>query len=301
MVDFSEKSKKGKATTTADSTDAPALDPALTEGTTSVVHKATPAPTVVTEYEETGFEHMTQHDFKVPFIVVLQSKSPQVEEGSDSQIEGAKAGMFRDSVSNQLFDGKTGIIVTPVHSVHQYLEWIPRDDGGGLVSVYDWQDPKVQEVVKKAGKRFGKLKIGDGNDLQESFSVFCLLHLPDGTRRTVVIGFASTQIPTYQSWMTQARAQMKTVDGVQRPIPLWSHKFRITTKFEKNKKGTWHRMAAAFETGNAETSRLAETDPIMKEAKEFRALLMAGNAQANFDHVERDDASSATDDSNYDI
>jgi hypothetical protein len=133
---------------------------------------------------------------------VLQGKSPQVEEGNPKQLPGAKAGSFMNTVTQELFDGKKGIVVVPIHSIHQYLEWIPRDDGGGLVNVYDWQAPEVLAVLKKAAKRFGKHKINDNNDLQESFNVFMLHLRDDGTRQPIVMGFASSQIGAYQAWMT---------------------------------------------------------------------------------------------------
>jgi hypothetical protein len=290
-------------TATADAPERPALDPALTQGSTAVAApgSSTTAVAKQPEYEETGFEHMTQADFKVPFLAVLQGKSPQVEEGNPKQLPGAKAGMFMNTVTQELYDGKQGIIVTPVHSIHQYLEWIPRDDGGGLVNVYDWQAPEVIAVLKKAKSRFGKHKINDNNDLQESFNVFMLLHLPDGRRMPIVMGFASSQIGAYQAWMTSAKSQVKLVDGQQRPRALWSHRYKITTQFNKNKKGTWHKMTVAFDGPNAEAARYAEDDVIMTEAKEFRQLLMSGTVQANFESVQRDEGGEAGDDNKYDM
>jgi hypothetical protein len=286
------------ATTTAEQSDI-TLDPALTQGTTSVAttEKQT---TAVQQYEETGFEHMSQADFKVPFLSVLQAKSPQVEEGSPKQLPGAKAGSFINTVSQELFDGKKGIVVVPVHSIHQYLEWIPRDDGGGLVNVYDWQAPEVLAVLKKAGKRFGKHKINDNNDLQESFNVFMLHLREDGTRQPIVMGFASSQIGAYQAWMTMAKSQVVVENGQQRPRALWSHRYRITTAFNQNKKGTWHKMSVAFDGPNAEAARFAVDDPIMTEAKEFRQLLFSGAASANFESAQQEPGSEG-DDSKYDM
>jgi hypothetical protein len=286
---------KSQGTTTAEPSSAPALDPALTQGTTSVTtteEKKTTAVAHKPVEAETGFEHMTQADFKVPFLSVLQAKSPQ--------LPGAKAGSFINTVSNELFDGKKGIVVVPVHSIHQYLEWIPRDDGGGLVNVYDWQAPEVLAVLKKAAKRFGKHKINDNNDLQESFNVFMLHLREDGTRQPIVMGFASSQIGAYQAWMTMAKSQVVVENGQQRPRALWSHRYRITTAFNQNKKGTWHKMSVAFDAPNAEAARFPVDDAIMQEAKEFRQLLMSGAASANFESAQQE-STSGEDDGKYDM
>jgi hypothetical protein len=289
MVDF-EKKKQQSATKAAEPSAQPTLDPTLTQASTGVATVAETKTTAVTHRavaveDETGFEHMTQADFKVPFLAVLQGKSPQVEEGNPKQLPGAKAGSFMNTVTQELFDGKKGIVVVPIHSIHQYLEWIPRDDGGGLVNVYDWQAPEVLAVLKKAAKRFGKHKINDNNDLQESFNVFMLHLRDDGTRQPIVMGFASSQIGAYQAWMTTAKSQVKPAapGEPQRPRALWSHRYRITTAFNQNKKGTWHKMSVTFDGPNAEAARLAEDDAITAEAKEFRQLLMSGAASANFE------------------
>lgn len=274
------------------------LDEALTKDTTSL---ATVKPHPVTTHEATGFEDFTQDDLMVPFLVILQKGNPQVEEGNAKQIPGAKASQIMNTVSNELFDavqnpalprGRTGVTVIPVHRVHNYLEWIPRDDGGGLQGVYDWQDPLVVETKKKAGKKFGKLKVNDNNDLVETFNVFCIQILPNGTRKRIVLGFSSSQIPAYKKWMTNAMEQTKTVaDGSTAPRPLWSHRYRVTTVFTQKKGNSWFKFDVAFDGATAEDARYADDDAVQKEAKEFRELLMSGAAQANFDTVVQEDES----------
>lgn len=238
------------------------------------------------EREDTGFEHMTADDFMVPFLTLLQAKSPQAEEGNPKKIEGAKAGAFMNSVSNAIFlagEKDAGIKVIPVHSIHQYLEWIPRDDGGGLQGVYDWQDPFVVKAKQGAGKKFGKMKVNDGNDLVETFNVFCLQVMPNGDLKRIVLGFSSSQIGAYKKWMTNAQEQTKEVPGLGTTSrPLWSHRYVIRTVFNQNKKGTWFKMDVQFDGPNAEAARYADDDATQVAAKEFRKLLLAGVAKADF-------------------
>lgn len=239
--------------------------------------------------EETGFEDFTQSDLAVPFLIVLQKGHPQVEDGNPKQVVGAKAGMLMNTVTNELYDGKVGVEAILVHRVHNFLEWIPRDDGGGLVNVFAANAPEVLDAQRKAGRKFGKLKINDNNDLVETFNVFCLLTKPDGRRERCVLGFSSTNIGPYKRWMTQAMSQTHTVEGGgQAPIPMWGHRYRITTQFNQKKSNTWYTFNVTFADGSAEKARIPDDAPESSEAKDFRALLTSGAATANFESATRE-------------
>jgi hypothetical protein len=240
----------------------------------------------------TGFEDFTQDDLAVPFIALLQKGSPQVEEDNPKRIEGAKGSMFMNTVTQKLWDGKAGIVVIPVHRTRSFIEWIPKDDGGGLVNVFQPDAPEVRAVLAKAGKKFGKLKIGDNNDLAETFNVFCLLVGPDGkSTERVVISFASSQIGGYKKWMTMAQSiQVPSKEDPDRMVnpPMFSHLYRLTSFFFQKKEHTWYKMQATFAYGDAEKSNLPEGSPLFEAAKEFRALVLSGAASANFESAVQD-------------
>jgi hypothetical protein len=242
----------------------------------------------------TGFEDFTQDDVAVPFLGILQKGSPQVEEDNPKYIKGAKPSMLFNTVSNKLYDGKAGIVVVPVHRIRSFIEWIPKDDGGGLVNVFDPSAPEVLAVLAKAGKKFGKLKIGDNNDLVETLSVFLLIAAPDGTTERASVSFASSQIAGYKKWMTMATSiQVPAPDGSGRMVvpPMFSHAYRLSTFFFQKKEYTWYKWAATFGLGDppsAEASNLAEDSPLYLAAKEFRAMILSGQAQADFQSATQD-------------
>jgi hypothetical protein len=289
------KPKQDESTTT-DATEVEVIPAAKPEATgTAVAAPRAAGPTSVAGYNTTnlgtGFEDFTQDDLAVPFIAILQSLSPQVLDDNPKRIAGAKAGMLFNNVTNELYDGKEGIVVVPIHRVRQFIEWIPKDDGGGLVGVYAPEEPQVQEVLKAAGKKvYGKLPIGDGNDLVETFSIFSLLLLPGGFTRRVVISMASSQIGQYKKWMTMAREIQVIKDEARGPEtpPLWSHKYRLTTFYHQKKNQSWYKWFANFDGGNAEAARLADTDPICEQAKQFRHMVLTGQATANYQNLEQD-------------
>jgi hypothetical protein len=82
-------------------------------------------------------------DNLVPLAYILQKLSPQVESKKAEYIPGAKAG--RSGSSRPAWSTRTrreqseGIIVQPCHFSKWIMEWIPRDQGGGLVGATKWR------------------------------------------------------------------------------------------------------------------------------------------------------------------
>ena len=56
-----------------------------------------------------GMENVTADDLQIPFLSILQSNSPQLDESEGKYIDGAKAGMILNTVTNEIFDGKIGL------------------------------------------------------------------------------------------------------------------------------------------------------------------------------------------------
>jgi len=258
------------------------------------VAKKEEAPVAEYQYDAedygAGFEDFGRDDLAIPFINILQKMSPQVDSDHQAHIEGAKAGMLINSVTGELFDGKEeGVIVIPVHRTHNFVEWVPRDEGGGFVATYEVDDPVIVEA--KRGGAFGKLEHPETeNDLVETFSVYALVVNEEGDSSPVVIPFTSTQIKNYRKWMTTCRSVMlRDPSGRKFPAPMYAHLYRITTQFQENNKGTWHGFKINFAEGTAADSRLAPDSELFQAAKNFRELILSGAAKANYASVAQDD------------
>jgi len=72
-----------------------------------------------------GLENITAQDLAIPFLALIQKTSPQIEE-----IEGCKPGMIFNTVSNKLYKE---LIVLPCGYKRSFVEWKPREKGGGYV------------------------------------------------------------------------------------------------------------------------------------------------------------------------
>ncbi len=107
-----------------------------------------------------GMENTTADEFTIPFITVLQTNSPQCDENEGSYIPGAKAGMFYNTGTGELINGKDGFIFVPVARDHNFAEFTPRNLGGGFVGTHAPDDDLVIMLRAKFGK-FGKMYTSD--------------------------------------------------------------------------------------------------------------------------------------------
>jgi hypothetical protein len=230
------------------------------------------------EYAGAGFEKHTRDDYAVPFLGVLQSNSPQIE-----TLPSARPGMLFNTVTNELYDAKKGIVFIPAETQHNFIEWRPRDQGGGFVSSH----ALGSELVKKAKdeQEFGKYKVVKGqpksNDLIETYYVYGILVKEDGTSEKMIIAFTSTKNKIYKQWMTKARTiQVAIPDGRRITAPLFAHKYRITSVGQKNAKGSFFNFQVAFDGAEAVDCRLGTTDPLFLEAVAFRELVQSDGIKA---------------------
>jgi len=231
-------------------------------------------------YEEdrgAGFENQTAEDIAVPFIEILQAQSPEV-----MVEDGPKAGTFINRTTGEIFSGKEGISFVPCTTDHVVVEWVPRDKGGGIVSVYSLDDPLVVKVRNE--QPLGKYTHPtNGNDLIETFYVYGLFVDTDGQAYPAVIACSSTRIKPYKDWMFRARSiVIKLPDGRKlTKLPLFSHRYRLTTTPAENAKGKWQALQVRFDGDNAEAARIAPSDDLYIMAKGLCEDVNAGRKKAD--------------------
>lgn len=244
------------------------------------------------DYAGSGFENQTQDDYSIPFLTILQALSPQLlpEAGNDH----LKQGMVFNTVTGDYFAGKEGITFIPATTQHEYIEFKPRDAGGGFVGRHEVNSQIVKDAIN-ASTEFGKYGTVDGNELIETFAVYGVLVDKDGGSTPAVIAFSATKIKKYKGWMTKAKTiQIPLPDGRRIPAPLWSHRYRLKTASEKNNKGSFFNWDIAFDGENAAAARMAPNDPLAVQARDLITLIGSGKAGANYEAADR--AGSGADD-----
>ena len=193
--------------------------------------------------EGTGLEETTVEDFVIPFIRVLQPMSPQLNKASGSYVEGASAGDLYNTVTNSVYSGDKGIVLVPSAYVKKYIEWVPREKGGGLVNA-NHDISILSECRKDPESR--KYYTKDGNEIVETAQFYVLVLDPEPQQ--AVIAFTSTQLSVARKWLTMMRmARVQNSQGQHVEAPMFAYTYRLTTTSQSNDKGTWNSFSISQE------------------------------------------------------
>jgi hypothetical protein len=256
--------------------------------TTRPTNTAVALPNYGEQFAGKGWENTDRSDFQIPFLNQLQAMSPQCTDGDERQVEGAKPGMFFNSVTRELIDGDVFLLFALTK--HCYVEWRPEDSGGGFVGEHDVMSDVVKKA-KEAAKNPLELKTQDGNELVETYHVFALVldsAEANEVKDQVVISFTKTKIKRYKSIMTRLR----TLKGSDR-IPLFAHRIKMSSTTETNPAGKKYKnvdLTPAID-GDVVASLLPGDSPILELADGLREAIMSGAAKANFDSAQTERAS----------
>lgn len=223
-----------------------------------------------------GFENVGREDMAIPFIQVLQKNSPQLNPPKQGGVEGAKAGMLLNTVTNELYDGEEGMLFVPAVTQHMHVEWKPREAGGGFVAIHEADS----EAVKSKGTSFGKFRLPNGNDLVETFYLYGII-IKDGTVvGPVALPFASTKIKAYRGLITRLSTfRVDTPNGKKVP-PLYAHQLRMTTFFTKNEKGDFYNVQLDSAKDNLLEGLLPPGHEAFQAAKALKESVLSGKARA---------------------
>ena len=184
-----------------------------------------------------GFSEVTTEDLAIPFLRILAQLSPQVNKRDGAYVEGAEAGMIFNTVMNECYDGEQGISVIPCHYNRRFVEWTPREKGGGYIQSYETTDPIVNTTTRND---MGQDVLPNGNYLANTAQFFVLLLHPELGAQRALITMTSTQLKKARKWMTQAQSLTgKGKNGVY-ILPLMSQVYTLTSVQEQNDKGTWY-------------------------------------------------------------
>ena len=230
----------------------------------------------------TGLEDTTTEDFAIPFIRVLQPTSPQLQKADGKHIPGASAGYLYNKFSNELYDGEKGVSVVPCAYNKKYIEWIPREKGGGLVNPNHDISILSKCTRDDESRRF---YTPDGNEIVETAQVFILL--TDPSPQQAVVAFTSTGLGVARKWLTMLRmARVQNSKGEAVEAPMFAYTYSLSTVTQSNDKGTWN----SYSINQEGATDLA----IAKIAKDFMSAARSGDVEVR-EEQQRDDASTTFD------
>ena len=186
------------------------------------------------EDAQSGFNNMTQEDFALPFLKLLTSTSPEIGE-----MEGAMPGMVLNSVTNELYDGKKGLLVVPTAYVRQYIEWAPRGSGSGAPLAIH---PATSDILTHTHREPGDNKdyLDNGNYVENTANHYVMVLSEDGIPNPALIVMRSTQLKKSRKWNSMMMStKLMGKNGPYTP-PMYSQIYRLTTQAESNDKGKWY-------------------------------------------------------------
>jgi hypothetical protein len=204
------------------------------DGTTAVTTTEKPGLPAVIDFSADkgmGTEGADRHSFAIPFILMLQGQSPQLD-----IVEDAKPGWFINSITNEL---AKEILVVPCAFQRRFNRWAPRENGGGYKGDYsplDLELNKIQGVEPGENGNF----ILEGDELKDTRNHYVLVKCANGVWQPAVISLVSTQIKKSKRWLTRIQG-IELRDANNKPYnpPSFSHIYKLTPIKEENSQGSW--------------------------------------------------------------
>ena len=226
-------------------------------------------------------------EMQIPFIRVLQALSPQLNKKKPEYIEGAAQGDLFNTVTGEHWSGEEGVTLIPCFQTTKYLEFVPRDQGGGFRGEIPANDPVLQRTTRSGSKEI----LPTGNELVKSEQHFCLVVDEEGMTQPVVIDMKSTQLKVSRRWKTQiAMNKLKhPKTGQMITPPVFATMWKLTSVEESNDQGSWSNWAV-------EKIGLVESRDLLLEAKTFRESVAAGELKAAANDGQEQAGSSRVDD-----
>jgi len=183
-------------------------------------------------------------DISIPYLYVLQANSPQVNEDSEKYIDGAKSGMFYLTVMDEIFDGRNeGIELIFCYYDKNINEWVPRDDGGGLVAVH----PADSDIIQQARPDDkGRPVLPNGHQLVETANHYCLIKSGDRWIQCL-FPMKSTALKTSRKLNSVVSTTM--IPGTDKRAPRYLYRYNFKTQKEQKDDQIWSTPIFGGQTG----------------------------------------------------
>jgi len=222
-----------------------------------------------------GTENIDQDDLALPFLKILSSQSPEID-----SIEGAKAGMIFNTVSNKVYDGQKGIVVVPALYERKFIEWAPRGTGSGApINIY----PATSNILEKTFKKPNESKdyLDNGNYVEATAQHYVIVVDEEEGTHPALISMKSTQLKKSRKWNSMIMSvKLLNKEGMPFNPASFAFAYRLFTTKESNDKGSWYGW---------EIERVGRCEPVIyAEAKAFNGAIRAGQVQVK--HTEDSEA-----------
>ena len=208
-----------------------------------------------------GIDYDTS-ELQIPFLRIVQAMSPQLKKTDPKYIEGASQGDMFNTVTGQYWDGEEGIVVIPCYQETKYLEFVPRDAGGGFKGEIAPDNPIIQKVKREGTKEW----LPNGNELIKSDQHYCII-LDGDIPQLAIMDMKVSQLKVSRRLKTQMQCSKLKI----RKANLLYHLFTQTCGSSKLLRKAM--IKVRFSIGLLNVSVLFKTRVFLKRLENLEHLL----------------------------
>lgn len=211
-------------------------------------------PDFVNKGDARGNENITQDDIIVPRLNLIQTISPECDENDPNFVEGAKAGMFINNLTRELYESP--VVIIPVAYRKEYVIFKERSAGGGFKGSY----PSEAEA-----QNFIEMSAETNLEIIETGVHFCLLVKDNGSFEEVVVTMTSTKLKASRKLNSLVRMR-----GTDR----FAGTYKVFSVRAENEHGKYHTIDVA-------NAGWASQD-LYKKAEKIYGAIVAGEREVDY-------------------
>lgn len=241
-----------------------------------------------------GNENVGQDDITIPRLKIAQALSPEIKKAKAEYIEGCEEGSVFNSATRELYAGPgEPLTVINVAYVRRYIEWIPREKGGGLVNPN--HDESILDQCTRNDK--GDYVLENGNEIVVTPEHFVIIVRADGTWEQAVLSMSGSKAKISRSWNTSIRnlkIRNPATGKFVNPARFYQS-FLLSTVPETNDRGDFFNWRVA--QGEPTISLPEVGKEVYLAAREFYDLVQSGAVRGEVEdpHEESATTGSTTD------
>jgi hypothetical protein len=164
-------------------------------------------------------------------------------------VTGAEPGdIWLRNAATPIIKGDAGMEFQPCYFEISWIEWVPRDRGGGFVARHVSQDekcPVADAVLQRDHQNPSRIKYvrPNNNEIIQTRNHIGFV-LNNGLTLPFVIPMQSTGHTISRQWMFDMNSRLMR-NG--HSYPTWAHVYRLKTRPRSNQMGTWFTWDVAWE------------------------------------------------------
>jgi len=204
-----------------------------------------------------GMENVSADDLQIPFLQLVQTNSAEVDKGhpdhATKSIAGVEAGDIINTVSRKVISKyEENLPVIPITYSKAFVEWRPRDQGGGMIQVH--ADANILTSCTK-NESFKDI-LENGNEIVTT--AYYVVMYKDVEWEKAIIAMQATQLKKSRTWLSKiASIKLKDGDGNRFQAPIFSHSYNLSSITESNNRGSWFGWKIELD-GKVEDSSLVD-------------------------------------------